>query len=265
MIEYRFFGVEIRDDAVADVIIDRPPVNALSTAVYDELSLLLEQLESDQAAKAVLFRSVHPKIFISGADLKDMEGYDRRRGAVTRKVDTVQGVFMRLQRFPKPTVAAITGHALGGGCEFSLCVDFRVMTEGAARIGQPEVGLGIIPGGGGTQRLPRLVGRAVATEMLMLGNWLSAREARAVGLVSRVGATDQETLEIARKLAARLANRAPVAIRAIKRALNEGVDGDLVDGLSVERDEVIEVIDTHDAREGVQAFLEKREPRWEGH
>ena len=226
---------------------------------------MLEELESDERVRAVVFSSNHPRVFISGADIKDMEGYDRRSGAVARKVDTVQGVFLRLQRFPKPTVVAITGHALGGGCEFSLCMDFRVMTEGAARIGQPEVGLGIIPGGGGTQRLPRLVGRAVATEMLMLGRRLSAKEAEAVGLITRVGATEEETMQIAGDLAAQLAKQAPLAVRAIKRALNDGFDSDLTLGLAVEREGVIEVLDTQDAREGVQAFLSKRDPNWEGH
>ena len=264
MNSYRYFSVNVAADAVAEVIIDHPPMNSLNYEVYHELSLLLEELESDPAVGAVLFGSNHPKVFISGADIKDMEGYDRRSGAVSRKVDTVQGVFQRLQRFPKPTVAAITGHALGGGCEFSLCVDFRVMTEGPARIGQPEVALGIIPGGGGTQRLPRLIGRAAATEMLMLSSRLSANEAKAVGLVSRVGETDEDTREIARDLAKHLAARAPLAIRAIKRAMNEGVDGDLVNGLAIERAEVIEVLDTADAREGVQAFLDKRDPNWEG-
>ncbi len=201
---------------------------------------------------------------MAGADIKDMQAYDRRRGPAARKIDTASATFLRLQRLAKPTVVAITGHALGGGCEFSLAMDFRVMTEGRARIGQPEVNLGIIPGAGGTQRLTRLVGRARAAEMLMLGDRLSAREAEAIGLVNRVGETDEETLEIAAGLARRLAAQAPVAIRLIKKALNDGADGDLVRGLAVEREAMIEAYLSADADEGVAAFLEKREPKWEG-
>jgi enoyl-CoA hydratase len=249
---------------VAHVVIDKPPANTLDYGLYDELSRLLDVLESDATVRAVLFSSANEKIFISGADINDMVNYDRRRGASARKVDTVHTTFLRLQRFAKPTVAAITGHALGGGCEFSLCMDFRVMTEGRARIGQPEVNLGILPGGGGSQRLARLIGRGPATEMLMLGSLLSAAEAQAVGLVSRVGESDADTLRQAEDLAAELATKAPVAIKMIKRALNDGVDGDLTSGLAVEREAVIEALGTADAEEGVAAFLEKRKPNWRG-
>lgn len=263
MIEYEFFRV-IVDDGLADVVIDKPPMNSLDYALYDELRALLATLETDDSVRAVLFRSEHEKIFISGADIKDMEHYDRRVEPLTHKVDTVQATFTQLQSFPKPTVVAITGHALGGGCEFALCVDFRVMTEGFARIGQPEVGLGIMPGGGGTQRLARLIGRANATEMLMLGEHLSATAAHGFGLVSRVGPSDDETLRIAREVAGGLASKAPIALAAIKHALNEGVDSDLAHGLSVERKAVIELLQTKDAEEGVAAFLERRPPKWRG-
>ncbi|HSG78718.1 MAG TPA: enoyl-CoA hydratase/isomerase family protein [Acidimicrobiia bacterium] len=263
MTDFQFLRVTVAD-GVADVVIDKPPVNSLSYEMYDEISRLVDVLEGDPDVRAVVFRSAQEKIFMAGADIKDMQGYDRRRGPAARKIDTASATFLRLQRMARPTVVAITGHALGGGCEFSLAMDFRVMTEGRARIGQPEVSLGIIPGGGGTQRLTRLVGRAKATEMLMLGERLSAREAEAIGLVNRVGETDEETLEIARGLAGRLAGQAPVAIRLIKRALNEGVDGDLVRGLAVEREAMIEAYLSADADEGVAAFLEKRDPEWEG-
>ncbi len=263
MTRYRYFSVHA-EGRVADVVIDKPPMNSLDYDLYRELSDLVSELEADPDVRAVLFRSEHPKVFISGADIGDMADYDRRRGPLAHKVDTVHTTFLRLQRLSKPTVVALTGHALGGGCEFSLCMDFRVMTEGFARIGQPEVSLGIIPGGGGSQRLARLIGRGRATAMLMLGERLSAQEAHAVGLVSEVGATDEETLSIARDLARRLASQAPAAIRAVKRALNDGVDGDLVGGLAIEREAVLEVLQTEDAEEGVAAFLEKRQPEWKG-
>lgn len=258
-----WFRVET-DAGVAVATLDRPPVNALDYALYAELSELVDGLESDDAARAVVFASALEHVFISGADVKDMTGYDRRRGASARKVDTVQSTFLRVQRLAKPTVGAITGHALGGGCEFALCLDFRVMAQGRARIGLPEVGLGIVPGGGGTQRLARLVGRAAAAEILMLGRRLDARQAAAIGLVTEACPDPEATLERARALAAELASKAPVALRLVKKALNDGVDGDLPRGLAVERDAVVEALGTADAREGVAAFLEKREPRWEG-
>jgi len=258
------FRVERDDDGVALVRFDHPPVNALGYDVYEALSLLLDELESDDAVRVLVFASAHDRIFVSGADIKDMPHYDRRRGATARKVDTVHATFLRLQRFGKPTVAAICGHALGGGCELALCFDFRYMAEGPARIGLPEIGLGIVPGGGGTQRLARLVGRAAATELLMLGRRLSAGEAAAIGLVHEAcpdaAATEARALQVARELA----QQAPVALRLIKRALNDGVDGDLVRGLAVEREAVIEALATRDAREGAAAFLEKRPPRFTG-
>jgi enoyl-CoA hydratase/carnithine racemase len=211
-----------------------------------------------------VFASAHPRVFISGANIKDMEHYDRTHGTMSRRVDKAQGTFLRLQRFGKPTIGAIAGHALGGGCEFSLCLDFRVMMVGGPTIGLPEVTLGLVPGGGGTQRLARLVGRHKALEMLMLGSRLRAEEAHAVGLVTSVGSDAADTLAQAIDLARKLAEQAPIALRLIKQAVNDGVDGDLVRGLSVEREAVIEALLTEDSREGVAAFLEKRPPRFRG-
>ena len=263
MSDFAYFRVSVAD-GVADVVIDKAPANTLDYDLYGELSLLLDHLESDRDVRVVVFRSENEKIFISGADISDMVDYDRRRGASARKVDTVHATFLRLQRFAKPTIAAITGHALGGGCEFALCMDFRIMTEGKARIGQPEINLGILPGGGGSQRLARLIGRQGATEMLMLGTILSASEALDVGLIGRVGSDDADTVAQARELASRLASKAPVALRLMKRALNDGVDGTLPAGLAVEREAVIEALGTSDAEEGVAAFLDKRSPEWKG-
>lgn len=261
MSDERFLRIE-RDGAVAEVVIDRPPMNTLDYAMYDQLSLLAEQLDSDDSVRAVLFRSGHEKVFVSGADIVQMRDYDRRRGASARKVDTVHSTFLRIQRLAKPTVAVIAGHALGGGCELALCMDFRVMAQGRARIGLPEITLGIVPGGGGTQRLARLIGRAAATELLLLGARLDADAALAVGLVSRSCADAEAALAEGRALAHRLAAQSPTATRLIKRALNDGVDGDLVRGLAVEREAVIEALGAPDAIEGFTAFLQKRPPRY---
>lgn len=259
----RWFEIDV-GEGVATATLDRPPANTLDYDLYEELSRLLDTLESDDDVRAVVFASAHEKIFISGADIEAMEDYDRSRGAVARKVDTVHHTFLRLQRFGKPTVGAITGHALGGGCEFSLCLDFRVMAAGRARIGLPEVNLGIIPGGGGTQRLARLVGRSAATEMLMLGTRLGAEKAADIGLVHEVRPDPSAARARALELARELAGQPPLALRAIKRALNEGVDGGIPRGLAVEREGVIEVVGSRDAEEGVAAFLDERDPEFEG-
>ncbi len=251
-------------DGVATVTFTRPPTNSFATSTYGALSDVVAEVESDDAVRVVVFASGVDGIFLSGGDIGDMANYDRRRGASARKVSLVHATFDRLQRLATPTVAALTGHALGGGCEFALCCDFRIMTRGRARIGLPETTLGIVPGGGGTQRLARLVGRGVATEMLMLGRRLDADEAVAVGLVHEAHDTPEATRQRAAELAADLAARAPVALRLVKRALNDGVDGDLPAGLAVEREAVVEVLGTADAQEGAEAFLAKRAPRFRG-
>lgn len=258
-----FFDVDVVA-GVATATLDRPPANALDYALYEEFSLLLDRLESDDEVRVVVFASANERIFMAGADLRDMEHYDRRRGASARKVDTVHTAFLRLQRLGKPTIGILSGHALGGGCEFSLCLDFRFMSRGRARIGLPEATLGFVPGGGGTQRLARLVGRAAATELLMLGRRIDADEAERIGLVTAACDDAASTRARAEELAAELASRPPVALRLIKRALNDGVDGDLPAGLAVEREAVIEALATEDAREGPRAFLEKRPPDFKG-
>lgn len=257
------FGVEV-DDGVAVVTFDRPPANSFETATYQHLSRIVDRLASDDQVRAVVFASGHDDIFVSGGDIQAMVSYDRRRSASASKVDLVHATFLGVQRLPMPTIAAITGHALGGGCELALCTDFRLMTRGRARIGLPETTLGIVPGGGGTQRLARLVGRGVATEMLMLGRRLDADRAVAVGLVHEACDTPADTTTRSRELAADLAGRAPLALRAVKRALDQGVDGDLAAGLVVEREVVIDVLGTDDAREGATAFVERRDPRFRG-
>ncbi|HEX5191996.1 MAG TPA: enoyl-CoA hydratase/isomerase family protein, partial [Solirubrobacteraceae bacterium] len=162
------------DRAVAEVTIDNPPANALTNEMYERLSALLDELERNRAVRVVLFLSDHPTIFVAGADINAMRNYDFSPEAIERKIKLVHGTFLKLQRFPKPTIVSIEGHALGGGCELALSLDARFMTTGRARIGLPEARLGIIPGGGGTQRLARLVGRGRAAQMMMLGEGIDA-------------------------------------------------------------------------------------------
>lgn len=256
-----FFSVE-PVGPVAVCTLDKPPANTLDEDLYAEIDRLVMGLELSADVRAAVITSAHRSIFVAGADIKRMADYDFRPGATGRKVDLVHATFRRLERVGIPTVAAITGHALGGGCELALACDFRVMTEGDARIGLPEIGLGIIPGGGGTQRLPRLLGRARATDMLMLGTRHGAAEAERIGLVTRACATPEDTLAEALSLAERLARMPAPALRLIKRCLNDGVDGDLDHGLAIERDAVVEALAQPEAREGIAAFVERRAPRF---
>jgi enoyl-CoA hydratase len=231
--------------------------------MYAELAALLQDLEA-APVRAVVFKSGHESVFISGRDIKEMAEYVPTEAEAAARVDAAQGIFDAIQCFPKPTIGVITGHAMGGGCEFALALDFRIMSRGRCRIGQPEVDLGIIPGGGGTQRLARLVGRAAATELLLLGRRLDADEARAIGLVHRVADTAAEADALAAELAAELAAKPPLAVAAAKRAIREGLDKPFDEGLAVERAEVIALLLSADFREGVAAFIDKRAPRFEG-
>ena len=251
-------------DAIAWVTIDNPPVNALTDEVYEQLSALVTRLESDDDVRAVVFASAHESIFVAGADIRKMADYDFRRGPVARKIDLVHATFLRVQRLTKPTIGAITGHALGGGCEFALALDFRFMAAGPARIGLTEAALGIIPGGGGTQRLPRLVGRARAAELMLLARRLDAAAAARIGLVTEACDDAAATHAAARELAAELAAMPRSSMRLIKASLNDGYDGDLLRGLGVERANAVEALLQPEAREGIAAFLERRPARFHG-
>lgn len=260
--DYNLLRVSADGDGIVTVLIDNPPANALTDELYGELTDLVAALETDGDVRAVVFASEHPKVFVSGADVKRMAEYDFRRGPVAKKIDLVHGTFLRLQRFIRPTVAAIEGHALGGGCELALCMDFRFMARGSARIGLPETSLGIIPGGGGTQRLARLLGRARAAELIMLARRLDAAEAERVGLVNAACEDGPATREAARACALQLARMPASALEAVKRCLNDGLDSDLPAGLAVEREAAIDALLSPAAKEGIAAFLEKRDPRF---
>ena len=210
----------------------------------------------------MVLASANETIFMAGAKLEAFPDAHFSAAETARRVDLAQATFGRVQRLPKPVVAEIAGHALGGGCELALACDFRVMSDGPALIGCPEIRLGIIPGGGGTQRLPRLVGRSRATRMLLLGERLGAREALEIGLVDAIGATAGATRDEALELASRLAEMPAPGLRLIKRCLAEGYDPTLEAGLRVEREAAIEALAQPEAREGLSAFLEKRPPRF---
>jgi enoyl-CoA hydratase len=254
------FRYEVREGGVALVEFDNPPANALAPETYVALGELVTRLEADAEVRVAVFASAHEKIFASGADLKKFDESTLTAGPIAERVDRAHSTFLRVQRLQKPTVAAIEGHALGGGCELSLAMDFRFMSRGPARFGLPEASLGLIPSAGGTQRLTRLVGRHVAARMLMLGQRLDADEAERHGLLTACDDARADALELAGALAAMPSN----SLRGIKASLNDGYEADLPVGLAAERRAALQVFTAPEAREGIQAFLERRPPVFHG-
>jgi enoyl-CoA hydratase/carnithine racemase len=253
-----FVRVE-RDDAVATIRLDRPPANALSEAVSLEVWDAAREVESDDAVRAVVVWG-GDRIFAAGADVKAIVELGPRE--VEPSVGALEGALRHLEAIPKPVIAAINGYALGGGCELALACDFRYAAADA-RIGVPEIRLGIIPGAGGTQRLPRLVGLSRARDLIFSGRHVDAGEALDMGLVDAVAPPERvydEALARARTFAA----GPSMAYRAAKIALAAATDRPLMAGLDVEREAFRELFATQDQKEGMRAFLQKRDPRFGG-
>ena len=241
--------VERHDDGVASLRLNRPPLNALSFALLGELADHAVALAADPTVKAVVVAGGE-KALAAGADISEFGGPDdaRRIGAQFR------AAFDAIAKIPRPVIAAIRGFALGGGLELALACDLRVAAD-SARLGQPEILLGIIPGAGGTQRLPRLVGPARAKELVWSGRQVRADEALAIGLVDRVVPADDVEAN-ALQWAATFANGAVVAMGLAKRAIDRGLDGPLATGLDREAQAFVDVFATEDAETGVRSFLE---------
>ena len=247
-----------REDAVGIITLNRPPANAISEGMIRELNAALNEVLADGAVRAVVLTGSGDRIFCGGADLGsaftggDVEAFIRFGNSVMRKIE----------RFPKPIVAAVNGHAMGGGCEIAMACHLRLLKE-TARMGQTESNLGIIPGYGGTQRLPRLIGRTKALEFLLLGTQIPAQECLALGLVNRL-CKEGETLSDAKALARQLAGRAPLAMAAIIKAVEEGLDAPMARSVDVEIDAFMPTLRSEDAAEGIQAFFTKRAPHFKG-
>jgi enoyl-CoA hydratase/carnithine racemase len=247
----------LREEQIAVVCIDRPPLNALDEGLVTELAGVTEALAADRATRAVVVRSALDGVFMAGADLLEFE----QIAAEPDRAAAVQDVFTAFAELPQPTVAAINGHALGGGLELALACDFRFLARAdGTLIGLPEVRLGLIPGAGGTQRLTRLVGAARATQLIMKGLQLSPEEALDAGIVHFLVEPD-ELEERALDYAGRLARQAPLALRAIKRAIRAA---GTPDGFAVEREAFVEVLRSEDADRGVKAFLDGEKPSFSG-
>ena len=247
-----------REDAVAVVTLNRPPANAISEALIRELDAALTEIEADGGVRAVVITGAGDRIFCAGADL----GSAFSGGDVSEFIRTGNRVLRRIERLPKPVVAALNGHALGGGCEIAMACHLRILKD-TARMGQTESNLGIIPGYGGTQRLPRLIGRGLALEHLLLGTQIPAAECLRIGLVNRL-AREGETLRDAIALARELAKRPPVATRLIIQAVDDGLPVPIDEALEIETRAFAEVIRTEDAGEGMQAFFQKRPAEFKG-
>jgi enoyl-CoA hydratase len=242
-----FVTVERRPDDVALIRLDRPKANALSGAVLGQILSAAEELHDDPPGAVVLWGG--RRIFAAGADIVELDG--NGAGAVGANFTSALGM---LATVPRATIAAINGYALGGGLELSLACDFRVCAEDS-KLGLPEVLLGVIPGGGGTQRLPRLIGSSRAKELIMTGRQVAAAEALAIGLVNRVVAPD-DVLDAALEWAAQLARGPLVAHAQAKSALDRGLEGTLADGLAIEQEAFKAVARTEDATRGIASFTE---------
>jgi enoyl-CoA hydratase/carnithine racemase len=239
------------DEAIATIRLGRPPMNALNAQVQAEITAAADEVSADPAVRAVVLYG-GPSVFAAGADIKEMS--DLSYAEMAAHSQRLQASFTAVAKIPKPVVAAITGYALGGGLELALCADFRVAGQGA-RVGQPEILLGVIPGAGGTQRLPRLVGPARAKDIIYTGRFVDAAEALAIGLVDRV-VPDEEVYQAARGLVARFASGPALALRAAKQAVDAGLETDLDTGLEIERLQFAGLFATEDQRAGMRSFLE---------
>ena len=245
-----FVKLEV-DGGVGTIRLDRPPMNALNRQVQAELHEAADEARDRADVRAVIIYG-GGKVFAAGADIKEMVTADYAEMA--ERAGPLQAAFDALARIPKPTVAAVTGYALGGGCELALTADFRVCGDNA-KLGQPEILLGIIPGAGGTQRLARLIGPARAKDLVFSGRFVGAEEALAIGLVDRVVAPD-DVYTAARELVGRYVDGPAMALRAAKTAIDGGLDGDLASGLRLETTLFAGLFATEDQTIGMQSFVE---------
>jgi len=248
-------------DAIGHIVLDRPPANSYDRAFMEELGAAIESARSADAIKAIVVRSASEKFFSAGADVSVFAKSDLdTQNAFVVCANDAMGKF---ESMPKVVIAAINGHCLGGGLEIALCCDFRIAAEGTYKIGLPEVSLGLLPGTGGTQRLPRLIGRQKALGMMLRGTTLSPLEAREAGIVDElVPAADLQGRALA--LAQEFAAGPSYARGQIKLAAVQGYGASLQDGLAIERAALIRLLGSEDAREGVRAFVEKRKPDYKG-
>ena len=250
--------IAVEGGPVTTIRLENPPLNLVTVGLTKSLDRALAAIEDDGAVRCVIVTGAGERAFCAGSDVKEFESLEGRVGE--GKLLLEKAVYRRLARLPVPTIAAIQADALGGGLELALCCDLRVADE-RAKLGLPEVRLGVMPGSGGTQRLPRVVGIAKANELILMGEIISAAEAAEIGLVNRVVA-EGRSLDEAVTMAETIAARGPIAVREAKRALGLAGDTTLDEGLAAELDASERIFASRDMLEGARAFFEKRQPRF---
>jgi enoyl-CoA hydratase len=255
--DYKTILVETAEK-VAVVTLNRPPANSINSVLLGELDYVLGRFAEDPQVGALVITGAGEKFFSSGADITE---FAQLKAGKKIKIQGEE-LFWKIENYTKPVIAAVNGYCLGGGCELAMSCHLRFAAQGA-RMGLPEVRIGIIPGWGGTQRLPRLIGKAKALELMLTGDQIDAEEALRLGLVNKV-LPQQEMLREATVLARRLASGAPLAIRAILKLVNKGLEVPLEEGIKFEQVEKALVMFSEDAEEGARAFLEKRQPSFSG-
>jgi enoyl-CoA hydratase len=257
---YQNLLVEV-SERIATITVNRPKsLNALNPATVREMKSAFEDVSSRKEVGAVLLTGAGEKAFIAGADLAEMKGFSPMQALDFALLG--QGVLSFIEQMSQPVIAVVNGFALGGGCEVAMACDLILAAE-TAKFGQPEVTLGIIPGYGGTQRLPRLVGRNLAKELVLTGDMITAQRACEIGLANRVFPA-AELMGASREIATRILSRGPVAVRTAKMAMNRGLDMDLPNACVLEASLFSAGFSTADRTEGIAAFLEKRKPRFTG-
>jgi enoyl-CoA hydratase/carnithine racemase len=252
-----------REDNVGIITLNRPPANPINSTLLSELNQALTEFKEDKAIRALIITGAGDRFFSAGFDIKSAVGGGGGGGPAG---PSGQEVFFNIEKFPKPVIAAINGYAGGGGCELAMSCHFRIMADAdRAVMGQPEIDRGIIPGWGGTQRLPRLVGKTRAFEMLLLGQdkMIRAPEALEIGLINKVSNAG-EAMNDAKELAKKLAKKAPVAMSIILDCVMRGLETTLEEGIKIEAEGSRRVGQTKDAQEGMIAFVQKREPVYKG-
>jgi len=250
-------------DGVATLTLNRPQaMNAITQRMKDELGSVLDAIEADDAVRVLVITGAGAKAFCAGADIKERAGSDPTPAEFLVRQRATHRLFTRIEQCAKPVIAALNGVAYGGGAEIALCADIRIAAE-SALIGLTEVSLGVIPAGGGTQRLPRLVGAAKAKELIFTAARLKAADALALGLVNRVVPADQ-LADAALRLAREIAAKPPLAVRLAKQAIDRGLQADLQTALEFELYAAAILFDTDDRKEGMRAFVEKRAPQFRG-
>lgn len=258
MADFQFIQITVEENT-ALLKINRPPVNALGRQLLDELESAIDQFQKEPKVKVVIIASAIQNVFIAGVDLKEMAQLQTPEEMI-QVIRRGQSVFDKIERSEKPVIAAIQGACVGGGQELVMACHLRIASD-RTRFAQPEITLGIIPGFGGSQRLPRIVGPSRAAELILTGDLITPQEAFRIGLVNRV-VSDGALIKTAKEIAKKIARYSLPAIQASLRAITKGLDVPLAEGLKIEENEFKSIALTQDAKEGIRAFLEKRQPKF---